>query len=79
MDLTRKIGIGIVMIVPAFVFGGLVWAWFESWIVVFLMDILIAALYVGIITGRAQPIFRQVLDRALADLSSLVGRRVRKA
>ena len=52
MEITRKIGIGIVMIVPGFVFGGLVWQWFGSWVVVIILEIIMAALYYYLITGR---------------------------
>ena len=34
MDLFRRIGIGIVSIIPAFVLGGLIWDWFGSWLAV---------------------------------------------
>jgi hypothetical protein len=52
METTRKISIGIVMIVPGFVFGGLAWQWFGSWLVVFILEIIMAAVYYSIITGR---------------------------
>ena len=52
MEITRKIGIGIVMIIPGFVFGGLVWQWFGSWLVVLILEIIMAAVYYSIITGR---------------------------
>jgi hypothetical protein len=52
MEITRKIGIGIVMIIPGFVFGGLVWQWFGSWVVVIILEIIMAALYYSLITGR---------------------------
>jgi len=48
MDLFRKIGIGIVSIIPAFVLGGLIWDWFGSWLAVLGMVIL-----VGIFSGSA--------------------------
>ena len=32
MELSRKIGIGIVMLVPAFVGCGVLWALFHSWL-----------------------------------------------
>ena len=52
MEITRKIGIGIVMIVPGFVFGGLLWEFVESWIAVLILEIIMAAVYYSIITGR---------------------------
>ena len=51
METPRKIGIGIVMIVPAFVFGGVVWALIESWITVFIFEVLMVLLYSSIISG----------------------------
>ncbi|MFZ0450253.1 MAG: hypothetical protein WAL98_13525 [Desulfatiglandaceae bacterium] len=42
MDLPRKLGVGIVMLVPAFVLGGALWALIESWIAVLILEILIA-------------------------------------
>ncbi len=52
MDLTRKLAIAIVMIIPAFVTGGLVWSIIPSWIAIFIWEIFIAAIYVGIIKGK---------------------------
>ena len=52
METTRKIGIGIIMIIPGFVFGGLVWQWFGSWFVVLILEIIMAAVYYSLITGR---------------------------
>ncbi len=52
MDSFRKIGIAIVMIVPAFVIGGMVWAVVQSWIAVFLLEILLAGLYAAIVSGK---------------------------
>ena len=52
MDIFRKLGIAIVMIIPTFVFSGLVWSWFHNWFVVFAMMILIAILYCVIISGK---------------------------
>jgi len=48
MDLFRKIGIGIVSIIPAFVLGGLIWDWFGSWLAV-----LGTVIIVGIFSGSA--------------------------
>ncbi|MBL7203243.1 MAG: hypothetical protein ISS63_02765 [Desulfobacteraceae bacterium] len=52
MDLFRKIAIGIVSIIPAFVLGGLVWAWFESWLAVFGVVILVAVFSGSVISGK---------------------------
>ena len=48
MDLARKIAIGIVSLVPAFVLGGLIWSWFGSWLAVLGMVVI-----VGIFSGSA--------------------------
>jgi hypothetical protein len=52
MDLSRILGIAIVMIIPTFVFCGLVYSWFHSYIVVFAVMILMAVLYGHVISGR---------------------------
>jgi hypothetical protein len=52
MDIARKVGIGIVMIVPGFVFGGAVWAWLESWWAVLGLEIIMVVLYCLIISGK---------------------------
>ena len=46
MDIARKIGIGIVMIVPTFVGSGALWDVFHSWFAVIVWVILMAALVV---------------------------------
>ena len=51
MDTPKKLGIGIVMIVPSFVFGAAVWALLESWFAVFIMEVLMALLYSSITIG----------------------------
>ena len=51
METPRKIGIGVIMIIPAFVFGGVVWALIESWIAVLVLEILMILLYSSIISG----------------------------
>ena len=51
MDTPRKIGIGVAMIIPAFVFGGAVWSWFGSWFTVFILEVLMVLLYSSIISG----------------------------
>jgi len=52
MDLARKLGIGIVMIVPAFVFGGVLWALVKSWLAVLGLEILMVLIYAWIVSGR---------------------------
>jgi hypothetical protein len=52
MDLIRKLGTAIVFIIPTFVFSGLVWDWFHSWVVVFIMMIIMGFVYFMVITGR---------------------------
>ena len=52
MDLSRKLGIGIVMIIPAFVTGGLVWSIIPSWIAVVIWEIIMVLIYGGIIKGK---------------------------
>ena len=50
MDISRYLGIGIVMIVPAFVGSGALWHFLHSWIAVFIWIIVMAFLY-----GRIVP------------------------
>jgi VIT1/CCC1 family predicted Fe2+/Mn2+ transporter len=45
MDISRDIGIGIVMIVPTFVGAGLVWQLLGSWIAVFIWIAIMAFFY----------------------------------
>ncbi|MCP4666968.1 MAG: hypothetical protein GY849_11440 [Deltaproteobacteria bacterium] len=52
MDIFRKLGIAVTMIIPTFVFSGLVWSWFHNWLVVFGMMILMVILYAVIISGK---------------------------
>jgi hypothetical protein len=52
MSLVRKLGIAVAMIIPTFVFCGLVWEWFHNWYTVFGMIIIMAILYVLIISGK---------------------------
>lgn len=52
MDVARKIGIGVVMVVPAFVIGGMIWELLGSWLAVFGLEIIMALLYSTIITGK---------------------------
>ncbi len=52
MDLSRKIGIGIVMIIPAFVTGGLLWSIIPSWIAVAVWEIIMVIICGGIVKGK---------------------------
>jgi hypothetical protein len=52
MDSVRKISIAIVMIIPTFVFSGIVWSWFHSWLAVCGMLIIMVIIYRSIITGK---------------------------
>ncbi len=52
MDIARKLGIGIVMIVPTFVGSGAVWDIFGSWVAVIVWVIIMAMLSGTILSGR---------------------------
>jgi hypothetical protein len=52
MDLVRKIGIGIAMIIPTFVGCGAVWALLHSWLAVLVWFIIMTVLFSRIISGR---------------------------
>ncbi|MBW1667325.1 MAG: hypothetical protein JRI79_02480 [Deltaproteobacteria bacterium] len=52
MQLARRIGIGIVMIVPTFVGAGALWALFESWIPIVIWVLIMAALTGVFISGK---------------------------
>lgn len=52
MDLPRKIGIAIVMIVPAFVGAGAIWAVFPNWIAVMIWLLLMIGLTGAMVTGK---------------------------
>ncbi|MDZ7698437.1 MAG: hypothetical protein U5R49_16435 [Deltaproteobacteria bacterium] len=54
MDLFRKIGIGIVLIIPAFVLGGLIWDMFGSWLAVIGMEIVIVLFYIKLISSGGE-------------------------
>lgn len=56
MDLFRKIGVGIVMIVPAFVFGGLIYDLLHSWWAVLVLQVIMIGLYGTIISGKLFPV-----------------------
>jgi len=51
MDLFRKIGTGIVMIVPTFVGGGAIWNFVHSWTLIVIWIIAMAVCYRWIIAG----------------------------
>ena len=52
MDIPRKIGIGVVMIVPTFVIAGALWDIFANYIPIGVWTIIMAFLYRQIITGK---------------------------
>jgi hypothetical protein len=52
MDLPRKLGIGIVMLVPTFVGGGALYAIFHSLIPAFIWVIVMGFVYGAIIGGK---------------------------
>jgi len=52
MDFPRKIGIGVVMIVPTFVIAGALWGLFNNYIPIGVLVIVMAFLYIQIITGK---------------------------
>jgi len=58
MDLPRKFGIGVTMIIPGFVLGGLVWELLGSlsavlgWLAVLGVEIVMVIILVRIITGK---------------------------
>ena len=54
MDLARKLGIGVVMIVPAFVFGAVVWAFLKSWLAVLGLLIVMVVVYGWIVSERTE-------------------------
>jgi hypothetical protein len=58
MDLARKFGIGIVMIIPAFVGSGALWQIFHSFIPVIIWVIIMALVVRGILTSKLSSMFR---------------------
>jgi len=52
MDLSRKIGIAVVMVVPTFVGSGAVWGIFSSWFAVIIWILIMAFVYGGILSGK---------------------------
>ena len=59
MDLVRKFAIAVVMIVPAFVFGGLVWSFLQSWLAVLVTVAAVIAVYIMIISGTLSEKFQR--------------------
>ena len=49
MDVSRMLGIGVVMIIPSFVGSGLLWNILGSWIAILLWVIIMAVVYGGVI------------------------------
>lgn len=52
MDLSRRIGIGIVMLVPTYVGAGALWAMFHNWFVIFGWVVVMFAVGGAVISGR---------------------------
>ena len=52
MDLSRKLGIGIVMIVPTFVGCCAVWSIFSSWLPVIVWILIMGLSYGAILSGK---------------------------
>ncbi len=52
MDLTRKLAVAIVMIIPAFVIGGLIWSLFGSWLAVLVWEVILVVIYFLVISGK---------------------------
>jgi hypothetical protein len=59
MDLARMIGIAIAFIIPTFVFAGLLYSWFHTWAVVYLWWIVMAIIYVSLIRGKLDGLFKK--------------------
>lgn len=56
MDKSRKVGIGIVLIIPTFVIAGLIWALIESWLAVFIWVLIVAVFYGAFATDKLQAV-----------------------
>lgn len=52
MEISRDIGIGIVMIIPSFVGGGALWQIFHNWPLIFLWLIIMVCIYGGILLKK---------------------------
>jgi hypothetical protein len=49
MDISRGLGIGIVLIIPSFVGAGAVWHIFHSWTGILLWLVIMVCMYAGIL------------------------------
>jgi len=58
MELSRKMGIGIVMMIPTFVFSGLFWDLFHCWIGIIVTIVVMGFLYIQIITGKLKSLLK---------------------
>ncbi|MEJ2725579.1 MAG: hypothetical protein P8175_13225 [Deltaproteobacteria bacterium] len=52
MELARRIGIGIVMIVPAFVGSGALWDFFHSWFPIAVWILIMVVIAGGLMSGK---------------------------
>jgi len=52
MDIFRRIGIAIVLIVPTFVVAGALWSLFHSWIPIVIWVIVMAGFVAGVVSGK---------------------------
>jgi len=55
MEMSRILGIGVIMIVPAFVGSGAVWQFFGSWIGVLIWLIIMGFVYGTILSKKNSP------------------------
>ena len=49
MDISRMLGVGVVMIIPSFVGSGAFWSLFGSWLAVIIWVVIMAIVYGGIL------------------------------
>lgn len=59
MELPRKTGIGIVMMIPTFVLSGLLWDLSHCWLLILATIAGMGFLYAQIITGKIRALFRR--------------------
>jgi hypothetical protein len=59
MDLYRKIGIAITMIIPTFVIGGLIWQFVDFWFLVIAWIVFMFLVYGWVVTGRVSKFFKK--------------------
>jgi hypothetical protein len=52
MEMSRNLGIGIVMIIPSFVGSGALWHIFHNWLAVLVWMIIMACVYGGILSKK---------------------------